>query len=68
MIICCVFSLFSWHYVSRFNNVYPGVKVELIESSITIILIMQILSFLAGLLVEIITNLNLYSKNNYLIY
>ena len=41
-------SLFSWYYICCFNNVYPRVKGEWIKSSITIIIIMQILSFLAG--------------------
>ena len=54
MVICFVISLISWYYVSCFNNVYPGVKVEWIKSSITIMIIMQILSFLAGLLIAII--------------
>ena len=52
--ICYFISLLSWYYLSCFNNVYPGVKVEWIKSSITIIIIMQVLSFLAGLLVAII--------------
>ena len=63
MIICGVISLFSWYYVSCFNNVYPGVKVEWIKSSITIMLIMQILSFLAGLLVAIIRLISFKCKS-----
>ena len=63
VIICGVISLFSWYYVSCFNNVYPGVKVEWIKSSITIMLIMQILSFLAGLLVAIIRLISFKCKS-----
>ena len=54
VIICSIISIFSWYYINCFNNVYPGVKVEWIKSSITIMIIMQILSFLAGLLIAII--------------
>ena len=40
IIVCFVISIFSWYYVSCFNNVYKGVKLEWIKSSITIIIIM----------------------------
>ena len=57
IIICFVISIFSWYYVSCFNNVYKGVKIEWIKSSITIIIIMQLLSiiitFLEGILREL---------------
>ena len=52
--ICFFISLISWYYVTCFNNVYPGVKIEWIKSSLTIMIIMQILSFLVGVLVAII--------------
>ena len=35
-----VVTLFSWYYITCFNNVYPNMKIEWIKSSITIILIM----------------------------
>ena len=63
MVICFVISLISWYYVSCFNNVYPGVKVEWIKSSITIMIIMQILSFLAGLLIAIIRLISFKCKS-----
>ena len=44
--LCFFISIISWYYVSCFNNVYPGVKIEWIKSSITIILIMQIFSII----------------------
>ena len=57
IIVCFVISIFSWYYVSCFNNVYKGVKLEWIKSSITIIIIMQLLSviitFLEGILREL---------------
>ena len=35
-----VITLFSWYYVSCFNNVYPNMKIEWIKSSVFIIIIM----------------------------
>ena len=48
--ICFFISIISWYYVSCFNNVYSGVKIEWIKSSIAIIIIMQILSIILVLL------------------
>ena len=45
IILCFLISFFSWYYVSCFNNTFPGIKLEWIKSSITFILIIQILSF-----------------------
>ena len=38
--------IFSWYYLSCFNNVYPIINKEMIISSIFILLFMQILPFL----------------------
>ena len=38
--------IFSWYYISCFNNVYPNIKTEWIISSIFIIIIAQILIFI----------------------
>ena len=48
--LCFFISIISWYYVSCFNNVYPGVKIEWIKSSITIIFIMQVFSIILVLL------------------
>ena len=56
-------SLFSWYYVCCFNNVYPGVKGEWIKSSITIMIIMQLLSILAGLAVALIRLISFKCKS-----
>ena len=37
--------VFSWYYISCFNNVYPNIKIEWIKSSIFIYLLNEILSF-----------------------
>ena len=62
-IICFIISLISWYYVSCFNNVYPGVKVEWIKSSIVIILIMQILPFFLVLFEAILRLISFVNKS-----
>ena len=52
--ICLFISIISWYYVSCFNNSYPGVKIEWIKSSVTIIIIFQILSALMAILDSIL--------------
>ena len=56
--ICLVISIISWYYVSCFNNSYPGVKIEWIKSSITIIFIFQILSILMAILDSILRSIS----------
>jgi hypothetical protein len=51
IIINYIISIFSWYYLSCFNNVYPHIKTEWIISSIFIILIVQILSIIVSFLV-----------------
>ena len=63
IILCFFISLFSWYYISCFNVVYPGVKTEWIKSSITIIIIMQILSVLNILLESILRSLSFECKS-----
>ena len=49
-IINYIVIIFSWYYISCFNNVYPNIKTEWIISSLFIILIVQILPFVLGFL------------------
>ena len=56
-------AIFSWFYVNCFNYTFPGVKMEWIKSSITIILIEQILSFLNVFLEAIIRSLSFTFKS-----
>ena len=58
--LCIFISIFSWYYVSCFNNTYPGVKIEWIKSSITIIIIRQILSIFMVLFQAILRTLSFY--------
>ena len=56
--LCLFISVISWYYVSCFNSSYPGVKIEWIKSSITIIIIMQILSIITILLEAILRSIS----------
>ena len=50
IIINYIIVVFSWYYITCFNNVYPNIKYEWITSSIFIIIIVQILPFIFALL------------------
>ena len=63
MIICFIISIFSWYYLSCFNNVYPGCKKEWIKSSIAIIIIFQILSLLSVLVSSLIRSISFKLKS-----
>ena len=43
-IITIIFSVFSWFYISCFNNIYPHMKLEWIKSSLLVIILIHILS------------------------
>ena len=63
ILLCFFISIISWYYVSCFNHVYPGIKIEWIKSSITIIIIMQILSIFVILLEAIVRDLSFHYKS-----
>ena len=46
IIISYIIIIFSWYYISCFNNCYPNIKKEWIISSVFIIMIIQILPFI----------------------
>ena len=46
IIISYILTIFSWYYISCFNNVYPYLKIEWIKSSIFILIVMQIITIL----------------------
>ena len=47
IIITAVISLFSWYYISCFNNIYPHMKIEWIKSSVFIMLILNFILIIA---------------------
>ena len=53
IIIAGLFSIFSWYYISCFNNIYPHMRMEWIKSSFLIIILIYVLSILV-ILVETI--------------
>ena len=46
IIIAGVFSIFSWYYISCFNNIYPHMRMEWIKSSLLFIILFYFLSIL----------------------
>ena len=50
-IITIIFSIFSWYYISCFNNIYPHMKIEWIKSSVLIIILIHIL-YIVVILIE----------------
>ena len=50
IIMVTIFSLFSWFYLSCFNNIYPHTKIEWIKSSIFSYLLIQLLSIIVILI------------------
>ena len=61
--LCLFIAIISWYYVSCFNNTYPGVKNEWIKSSLTIIILMQILSIFIALLQAILRGISFSCKS-----
>ena len=58
-----ILTLFSWYYVSCFNNVYPYLKFEWIKSSIFIIIIIQFISVFSCLLYAILRFISIKCKS-----
>ena len=50
IVINYIIGIFSWYYLSCFNNIYPHMKKEWIISSIFIIIIVQILNLILAFL------------------
>ena len=44
IIVSAILSIFSWYYISCFNNIYPHMKIEWIKSSILIFLLVHLLT------------------------
>jgi hypothetical protein len=59
-VICCMITIiFSWYYISCFNNIYPNTKREWIISSFAFIFVTQILYICAAFLETIFRYLSL---------
>ena len=56
-------TIFSWYYITCFNNVYPYLKIEWIKLSIFIIILMQIISILICFLYAVFRVLSIKCKS-----
>ena len=54
IIINSILSIFSWYYISCFNNIYPHMKIEWIKSSIFIIIIIIYILSIIIIIIETI--------------
>ena len=63
IIIAGVYSIFSWYYISCFNNIYPHMKNEWIKSSIFIILLVHIFSIFVTLIETLLRFLSFEFKS-----
>ena len=63
IIISYIIAIFSWYYISCFNNVYPYLKIEWIKSSIFIFIDVQIIIFLGCFLFALLRFISIKSKN-----
>ena len=43
IILTIVASIYSWYYISCFNNIYPHMKIEWMKSSFVIILLIHLI-------------------------
>ena len=62
IILTLVLTLFSWYYVTCFNNVYPNTKYEWIKSSIVIIFVMQLISLAQCFIYTVLRKISLKCK------
>ena len=56
-------TIISWYYVNCFNNVYKGVKIEWIKSSITLIIIIILLSLILAILEAVLREISFKCKS-----
>ena len=58
-----IITIFSWYYISCFNNVYPYLKIEWIKSSVFIIIVIQFISFLRCFSITILRIISIKCKS-----
>ena len=58
-----IITIFSWYFISCFNNVYPYLKIEWIKSSIFIIIVIQFMSFLRCFSITILRIISIKCKS-----
>ena len=63
IIISYIITIFSWYYISCFNNAYPYLKIEWIKSSVFIIIFMQFISIFKCFLFAILRIISIKCKS-----
>ena len=63
IILSFIIIIISWYYVNCFNNVYPGVKIEWIKSSIAIVIIVQLIPVITAFLEALLRQIGLKCKS-----
>ena len=63
IIVCFILLIISLYYLLCFNYVYPHVQIEWIKSTILIIIIVQIISFISCFLETILRYISFYFKS-----
>ena len=63
IILSFILIIISWYYVNCFNNVYPGVKIEWIKSSIAIVIIVQLIPVITAFLEALLRQIGLKCKS-----
>ena len=63
IILCFIIAIFSWYYINCFNNVYPGIKMEWIKSSLVIFIVVQLLPFVLTFIEALIRIIGLKCKS-----
>ena len=61
-IVNYIIMIFSWYYITCFNNVYSNTKIEWIKSSILIIIIMELMPFIYALLIALLRYISIHCK------
>ena len=63
IIISYVLTIFSWYYISCFNNVYPYLKLEWIKSSIFIFIVIQLIIIIGCFIFAFLRFISIKCKN-----
>ena len=63
IIISYIITIFSWYYISCFNNIYPYLKMEWIKSSVLIIIVIQFISILRCFLFALLRIISIKCKS-----
>ena len=66
IIVSYFITIFSWYYIFCFNNVYPNTSLNWIKSTIFLIILIQLLSFLYIFIESILRKLSFMCKSEFI--